>query len=128
MGAFVSTPTAGEEPWIRRLTQTLSELAAERRTATYHDLAERCGIAGRHRIHRLALALEDTIRADHEAGRPLSAAVAVSKSRGGLPAPGFFQLCRTLGRYFGPDSGPQAATYHAIELDRLFVTAGDGTE
>ena len=54
------------------------------------------------------------------AGRPLLAAVAVSAKRGGTPAPGFFRLAAELGVYFGPERGPQAALFHAMELERVY--------
>ena len=52
----------------------LLRLAAERRTATYHELAAQAALAPPHRIHSLTLVLEDLIRDDHAAGRPLLAA------------------------------------------------------
>lgn len=105
--------------WTSGLVAVLERLGAEGETATYAAVAERLAVPPPHRIHRLTDALEALVRADHAAGRPLRAAVVVSRARDGLPAPGFFQLCRELGRYFGPDDGPQAALYHRIELDRL---------
>src|SRR3546814_9562843 len=60
-------------------------------------------------------------REDHAAGRPLLAALAVSRTQkgpdgGGIPGRGFFQLLTELGRYDGPDQGPEAAAQHAREL------------
>ena len=60
-------------------------------------------------VFRGTLALEALIREDHAAGRPLLAAYAVSKSRGGLPGRGFFELLSELGRADGPD---EAANHH----------------
>jgi len=111
-----------EEPdWHPRLVAALERHARAGSRVTYAALAGEAGIAGPHAIHRLTEALERLVSQDHAAGRPLRAAVAVSKSRGGLPGPGFFQHCTALGLYFGPDRGPQAETFHRLELDRLFV-------
>ena len=94
----------------------LLRLAAERRTASYRDLADLAGLPPPHRIHRLTLLLEDLIREDHAAGRPLLAACAVSRAQNGIPAPGYFQLLAALGRYRGADRGAEAAACHDAEL------------
>lgn len=99
-----------------RIRPILARTAADGTTITYAELARQAGIHPPHSIHRTTAALEFLIRADHAAGRPLLATVAVSGKRGGLPAPGFFHLCSALGRYFGPDSGPQAELFHTLEL------------
>ncbi len=82
----------------QRLRSHLKVLAARRETTTYRDLAK---------------ALEVLMHKDHEDGAPFIAALVVSKARSGVPAPGFFQLARSLGRYGGPDAGPEAEAYHA---------------
>src|SRR3546814_11226642 len=64
----------------------------------------------------------------HGAGRPLLAAVVVSARRGGVPAPGFFRLAAELGLYFGPESGPQAALFPAMELQRVRATTSRSAE
>jgi hypothetical protein len=53
---------------------------------------------------------------DAAAGRPLLAALVISRTRDGLPAPGFFARARALGRYDGSERGPDAAAFHAAEL------------
>jgi hypothetical protein len=103
----------------RAVLPILDRLAARAETITYADLAREAGVQPPHSIHKTAEALEEILRADHATGRPLRAAVAVSAKRGGIPAPGFFQLAREIGLYFGPDSGPQAEAFHALELQRL---------
>lgn len=106
------------------MIEALEERARAERTITYAELAEMAGIPGRYRIHRLTEALEDLTTRDHQSGAPLRAAAAISKARDGLPGPGFFQHCAGLGLYFGPDHGPQAETFHRLELNRLFVRTG----
>jgi hypothetical protein len=97
----------------------LEDRARRDLTITYADLARVAGVPGPHTIHRTADALEAIMTEDAAAGRPLLSAVVVSKARDGLPAPGFFQKATELGLYFGPDRGPQAATFHALEVDRV---------
>lgn len=103
------------------LRPVLEDRARTRRTVTYADLARAAGVPSPHTVHKTAEALEFLMAADAEAGRPLLAAIAVSKARKGLPAPGFFQTAAELGLYFGPDHGPQAATYHALELEKVWT-------
>ena len=104
---FTATEHAALERCLRQAAVAGAPLA-------YLALAECMGLAGPHRIHRLTLALEELAQADHAAGRPLLAALAVGRS--GLPGRGFFQLLRALGRYDGPDQGDEAAAAHAREL------------
>ncbi|MEO9904385.1 hypothetical protein [Nisaea sp.] len=113
------------EPWFALMIEVLEEQARVKRTITYAELAESTNIAGPYRIHRLTEALEDLTTRDHRSGGPIRAAIAISKARDGLPGPGFFEHCAALGLYFGPDHGPQAEIFHRLELNRLFVKAGD---
>lgn len=48
--------------------------------------------------------------------RPFIAAIAISKARGGLPAPGFFECARRLGRFAGDAAGLEACAFHAREF------------
>lgn len=102
-----------------RFEAVLGAVARAGVTITYLDLAVRACVRGPGRIAAVTRELERLIRQDHADGRPLRAAVAVSKVRGGLPAPGFFDLCRRLGIYAGPDEGPEATVFHAVELRRI---------
>lgn len=104
------------------LVEALRAAARSGRPVTYLDLADRLMAGEVHRIHRLTLLLEDLVRADHAAGRPLLAALAVG--RAGLPGRGFFQLLLELGRYDGPDQGPRAAAWHDAELGRALAFWG----
>lgn len=101
------------ELWVTELNRVLGTLAAEGRCATYNELARLCQVPPPHRIHKLTLALEDLIRADHATGQPLRAALAVSRGPEQIPGRGFFLLLGELGRYAGPDRGPEAAQHHA---------------
>jgi len=103
------------------LRMALAELATERRTATYKDLAVRVQVPAPHTIHKLTLALEELIREDAAAGRPLLAALAVSRRPDGLPGQGFFMLVAELGLYDGDQEGPAARAFHEAELARIFA-------
>ncbi len=113
--------------FLPRLRDALAELAAERRTATYKDLAARVQVPPPHTIHKLTLALEDLLREDAAAGRPLLAALAVSRGPAGLPGRGFFLLAAELGLYDGREDGPEARAFHAAELARIFEAKRDRT-
>lgn len=108
----MSTPSS-------RIIEVVTTVAALDGTITYREIADRAEIPSPGRIQRVTETLEDMIRADHAAGRPLRATVAISRAGDGLPGPGFFQLCREISLYFGPDSGPQAALFYRIERQRL---------
>ena len=109
--------------WQDRVADILQATARGGGTLTYQSLADRAAAPPPGRIQAVTRVLEDMIRADHAAGQPLRGAVAISKARDGLPGPGFFQLCREIGRYFGPDDGPQAALFHEMELRAVHAAA-----
>lgn len=92
---------------------------------TYRALADALRIPSPHTIHKLVGALEQTMREDAAAGRPFIAARVVSRSRGGLPAPGFFVLAAQLGRHDGSETGPQARAFHARQLHALASGCAD---
>lgn len=112
----MTAPPADAAKLIADLRRELIACAGRGETVSYRDLAERVDFPGPHAIHRLTLLLEDMVRADHAAGRPLLAALAVSRAQAGIPGRGFFQLLAELGRYDGADQGPEAAACHAREL------------
>ena len=80
-------------------------LAKRQIPITYQELAKALQILPPHSIHRVTEALERLMEEDAAADRLFIAALAISKARGGLPAPGFFDFARRLGRFAGdPDS------------------------
>jgi len=101
----------------------LEQLAAAGQTATYQQVATALTIRPPQSIHRLTRALEGLMEADAAAGRPLLAAVVVSRRPPGMPAPGFFAKARLLGRYAGPERGPEARAWHRRELAALQAAA-----
>ena len=109
-----------ETEWQRRGQMALASAVQSRSLITYAELADTAALPGPQRIHQLTMWLEDLMRHDHHAGNALRAAVVISRNRAGLPAPGFFILCRNLGIYNGPDQGDDAALFHRDMLARLF--------
>jgi hypothetical protein len=72
-------------------------------------------------IHQVTEALEHLMQEDAASDRPFIAALAISKARGGLPGPGFFDCARRLGRFAGDLDGQDARTFHAAELNAVFA-------
>ncbi len=101
-----------------RLRQALLDQVRTASLTTYRELAARLGVEPPQTIHRVTQALEVLMAEDAAAGRPLLAAFCVSRSRHGLPAPGFFAAARTLGLFTGDPEGPEAQAFHAHELRR----------
>ena len=109
-------PSSEYRALIDKLRRALLDCVGAGETVTYSELAARVDFPGPHRIHRLTELLEFMVREDHAAGRPLLAALAVSRSQHGSPGRGFFQLLAELGRYDGPEQGPEGAAAHAAEM------------
>jgi hypothetical protein len=74
-----------------------------------------------HSIQQVTEALERLMEEDAAADRPFITALVISKARGGLPAPGFFDCARRLGRFAGDPNGQHAWSFHAAELDAVFA-------
>jgi len=85
-------------------------LMARAAPVTYADAARDLGAEN---LHALTQALEMLMEEDARVGRPLLAAMVVSRTRP-LPGRGFFDLARTLGREVS-DEG----LFHAAELAAL---------
>jgi len=52
----------------------------------------------------------------------------ISKMRGGLPAPGFFDCAARLGRFAGDATCLDAWAFHAVEIDAVFAFWGSQSE
>ena len=111
-----------DDALLARLRAELEELARAGCSVTYAQLAERSHFPPPHRIHRMTEMLENMMRDDHAAGRPLLASLVVSRT-GPLPQRGYFAMLRELSRYDGPDSGPEAAAAHQRELSAVLAAA-----
>jgi hypothetical protein len=101
---------------VHKLRDVLERARVQRRTLTYLEAADALDLVPPHRIHKTARLVERLLSEDAAAGRPPLAALVVSKARGGLPAPGFFDRARRLGLYAGGDP----AAFHQRLLVRLF--------
>jgi len=91
---------------------------------TYRALAAALTVRPPHSIHQVTDALEELMREDALAGRPFIAALVVSRVRDGLPAPGFFDMARRLGRFDGASLGEEAWAYYAREFADAVVHWG----
>src|SRR5680860_96013 len=100
-----------------RLRKHLQKIAGRRVPTTYQELAEALALTPPHRIHQVTEALEHLMAEDAATARPFIAAIAISKARGGLPAPGFFDCARRLGRFAGDAAGLEACAFHAREFN-----------
>jgi hypothetical protein len=108
-----------------RVRTALEGFDPARLPVTYRDLAHALGLRPPQTIHRLAMALETTMYEDAAAGRPLIAALVVSKTGRGLPQEGFFALAAALGRL--PSDPAAAVEAYRREFDaalRTHVAAG----
>jgi hypothetical protein len=75
-------------------------------------------------INQVTEAVERLMEEEAAADRPFIAALAISKARGGLPAPGFFESARRLDRFAGDPDGQDAWSFHAAELNAVFARWG----
>ena len=107
-----------------RLRQALIDQAQTRNPTTYIELADRLGPEPPQTIHRLVEALEILMEEDVAAGRPILAALCVSKMRPGIPARGFFLAAQSMGVFSGDPTGPGARGFHASELQRVLSFYG----
>lgn len=116
-------------PLGERLRAALVERARRGESVTYRELAAELGIRPPLSIHRLGIALDALMAEDAAAGRPLLAALCISRLGHGLPTRGFFIDAAALGLFSGDPDGPEARTFHARELIRLrecYLPAGKG--
>jgi hypothetical protein len=108
-------------PTHTKVRTFLENIAKRRILITYQELAKALQILPPHSIHRVTEALERLMEEDAAADRPFIAALAISKARGGLPGPRFFDCARRLGRFAGDPDGQDARTFHATELNAVFA-------
>ena len=99
-----------------QLRAHLQALATQRLPITYQEAAKGLLLAPPNTIHQVTEALEQIMADDAAADRPFIAAMVISKARGGLPAPGFFDCATRLGRFAGDATGLDAWSFHAVEL------------
>jgi len=90
-------------------------VAAEDAQITYQALARDLEFRPPNTIHQLTVVLERLMTEDAIEGRPMIAALVVSKARRDLPGPGFFDCATRIGRFSGDPTGPEAAAFFAAE-------------
>lgn len=117
-GGAATTTVEGSTPETLacRLRAHLQALATRRLPITYREAAKGMFLSPPNTIHQVTEALEQLMAEDAAADRPFIAAMVISKARGGLPAPGFFDCAARLGRFAGDATGLDAWSFHAAEL------------
>jgi hypothetical protein len=98
-----------------RLRQALIDQAKAGSPTTYAELATRLGLEP----PNTAESLEDIMKDDVAAGRPLLSALCASKTRTGIPQARFFLTVQALRVFSGDAGGPEAVAFHARELQRV---------
>ena len=113
-----TTTVAGNTPetLARRLRAHLQARATLRLPITYEEAAKGLRLSPPNTIHQVTQALEQLMAEDAAADCPFIAAMVISKARGGLPAPGFFDCAARLGRFAGDATGPGAGVFHAAQF------------
>lgn len=99
-----------------RVRSYLCQIVGRSVPITYQALAKAMDLSPPNTIHQITVVLECLIEEDAAADRPLLASFVVSKARGGLPAPGFFECARRVGRFQGDLSGPEASSFYTAEF------------
>ena len=112
------------ETLARRLRAHLQALATRRLPITYQQAAKGLLLSPPNTIHQVTEALEQIMAEDAAADRPFIAAMVISKMRGGLPAPGFFDCAARLGRFAGDATCLDAWAFHAVEIAAAFAFWG----
>ena len=116
LAATTSVKNHSPATLARQLRALLQARVAQRLPITYQEAAKGLLLASPNAIHQITTALEQLMAEDAAAGRPLIAAMVISKARTGLPALGFFACAERLGRFTGEATGPDAGVFHALEL------------
>lgn len=101
----------------QRLRALLCEIAGNAQPVTYQALATILELSPPKTIHQLTMALEYLIEEDVTAARPLIAALVISKARGGLPAPEFFECAKRVGRFQGDPLGSESFAFFETEFN-----------
>ena len=112
---------AARDAALVRLRAILEQARLERKTLTYLQAADAVGVEPPQRIHKLSRLVEILLKQDVDAGRAPLSALVVSRVRGGLPAPGFFDRAARLGIFDGHD--PER--FHSELLSSLFDATGN---
>ena len=104
-----------DNSWQHRAEMVLATAQRANQTITYAELANAAKIPNPHRIHKLTKWLENSMRVDHAAGKPLRAAMVIRAPVVGYQLPDFL-LCGELGLYQGAVSGQAAVHFHKTAI------------
>jgi hypothetical protein len=85
---------------------------------TYQALAKALNLLPPHTIHQVTITLEKLIEEDTKSGHPLIASLVISKARGGLPAPGFFNCVERVGLVSPTSTSTEVDDFYNTEFDR----------
>ena len=85
---------------------------------TYQALAKALNLLPPHTIHQVTITLEKLIEEDAKSGHPLIASLVISKARGGLPAPGFFNCVERVGLISPTSTSTEVDDFYNTEFDR----------
>ena len=96
----------------------LQKIAKLGEPITYQAFAKALNLLPPHTIHQVTITLEKLIEEDAEAGHPLIASLVISKARGGLPAPGFFNCVERVGLVSPTSTSAEGKDFYNIEFDR----------
>jgi len=119
------------ETLARRLRAHLQALTPLRLPITYWQAAKGLLLSPPNTMRQVKEVLDQIMAEDAAADRPFIAAMVISKARGDLPAPDFFECAARLGRFAGDATGPDARVFHAAEFNAaiaLWAPTSDSRE
>jgi hypothetical protein len=97
----------------------LQEKAILGKTMTYRQFASEIGIVTAPVIATCVKILEELMKQDARAQRPMLAALVVQQGEAGIPRLGFYQLLKELQLFFGEMQGEDAVCWHKMEINKL---------
>ena len=102
--------SADVDALARQVRALLMQAPSNALPMTYQHVASALGLTPSRTIARVAQALEQLMDEDVAAGRPMIAALVISRRGDDIPATGFFEKAVALGR-FPSDPNQQCACY-----------------
>ncbi|BCB70951.1 hypothetical protein HMEPL2_13020 [Vreelandella aquamarina] len=103
-------------PLAAPIRALLTQAPASALPMTYQQVANTLGLTPPRTIARVAQALEQLMEEDVAAGRPMIAALVISRRGEDLPASGFFEKAVALGRF--PSAPAQHSARYAEEREQ----------
>jgi uncharacterized Zn-finger protein len=116
MSALQANTGNEHDELVLRLRNYLRGTAERAIPITYLALATALQLLPPNTIRRLTEALERLMVEDAAVGRPFIAALVISRTYGGIPAPGFFNCAARLGRSGIDATGVECCAFHAAEF------------